>query len=63
MASSEASLVDPAVVAKILPKKDAVAGKIKLKNPNVKPKLNKQIESNGMCPQNLVVASHWPAEN
>ncbi|MCJ1359502.1 MAG: Dcp1p-Dcp2p decapping enzyme complex alpha subunit [Icmadophila ericetorum] len=44
VASSEASLVDPTVVAKILPKKDAVAAKIKIKKPGVKPKL-KESES------------------
>lgn len=38
------SLVDPSVVAKLLPKKDSVVGKLKIKKPAEKPKADKDGE-------------------
>ena len=42
--SSEISLVDPSVVAKLLPKKDSIVGKVKIKKPPPKPKADKDGE-------------------
>jgi len=46
------SLVDPSVVAKLLPKKDSVVGKVKIKKPPPKPKADKdgKYKTWGLCP-------------